>query len=1027
MNQKTRNHIRNNIFLEELSMLKNEGLLSEEDYLETKQAYQTYYTAKSRSGPRPLALKKDPVLYAPKTIRRKSLSAQEVRDRNITMILVLGVLMVLLSGLILGTSNWEVMNAASKTASIAFVAMMFLAISIVSNKWLHILKTSYAFWILGSMFLPVAILSAGFFELFGRWFSIAGEGRFVLGMAATVICLPFYVFSAYKYKSRLFIWLSLLTLSTGAAFVIASLSPPVDIFYLCIVVYNSLLITAFMRLKNNTHFMLFAQEALPFIQVNLIISTLFILGFFDNHWIYGINIILTACLYGYLVFSQSSRGYSPVLSVLLIYGIYQIVTHTPAASMDFVLFSLVGFLFIGIEVAFKSDDRQKKIFRYTSGVVSMLTFIFILVNTLSGPSGRSVLLLTVSFLLISLNYFYLAYKTRQWLFCYLAPFFLMAAGYSLHGLEPFFALYPRSIHLFLLASIMFVLLYRMNNHKFLQTVKNSSGIVSLLSMFYGIIDAIKQQHFIISGILLYAFGLFFYFVYLDTGNKTIKAFVKWLLPVLWFWGMLLFFDKVKTLIYPGNTLYAFSLHFSISAFILFGWSLFWHRFCKDLCRSFSLISHILILMGVFWTQVLFAFSGYEIPIIFILSTAIYIYSMFRYKTEYLVKYFLYGVFILTTLTINAFFQLYQYDWHSYTILLVSFVLFLLYLCIKEPWKNRIVHFLIPFTSLAVFVHIFNPVYAYYDFWLILGFILMALFLNHKIGINSLNILPLGMLTLNILALDFYPLGLSDNSMLTIILLSFLILNTIGSILSQHLYRFPSVDKPGPISIDWYSLFALLHLLLSLTYSAPHPAILINMLPYIQLSCWLAFQIRRVENNSIQKVFVTLTAVSILLPYYELLGKINVPPLIITEVTVLPLIGLTAILTRKIWKGYPTIARRIELLVLLMVSAILLRDVLLLKVFYDGLILGVYSLGLIMIGLQVKAKSYFLTGTSCLVLNILLLTQRFWQSIPWWGYLLGAGMVLIITASMSEMQKNRRDKRTFKQSGDIMMRRFKNWQ
>lgn len=177
----------------------------------------------------------------------------------------------------------------------------------------------------------------------------------------------------------------------------------------------------------------------------------------------------------------------------------------------------------------------------------------------------------------------------------------------------------------------------------------------------------------------------------------------------------------------------------------------------------------------------------------------------------------------------------------------------------------------------------------------------------------------------------------------------------------------------------------------------------------------------------QKVFVTLTAVSILLPYYELLSKINVPPLIITEIKVLPCIGLTAILTRITWKSYPAIARRIELLVLLIVSAILLRDVLRLNVLYDGLILGLLCLGFIMIGLHVKAKSYFLTGSGCLVLNILFMTQRFWQSIPWWGYLLGAGMVLIITASMSEMQKNRRDKRTFKQSGDILMRRFKNWQ
>ncbi|MFP3340514.1 hypothetical protein R0J91_21220, partial [Micrococcus sp. SIMBA_131] len=64
-----------------------------------------------------------------------------------------------------------------KTALIGGIAAVFFGISWLSGHKLRIEKTAFSFLVLGSLFLPIVVFSAGYFQLFGEWLSVSGAGN----------------------------------------------------------------------------------------------------------------------------------------------------------------------------------------------------------------------------------------------------------------------------------------------------------------------------------------------------------------------------------------------------------------------------------------------------------------------------------------------------------------------------------------------------------------------------------------------------------------------------------------------------------------------------------------------------------------------------------------------------------------------------------------------------------------------------------------------------------------------------------
>ncbi|OEH86986.1 hypothetical protein BHU72_01650 [Desulfuribacillus stibiiarsenatis] len=1020
------NRTRKKIFEEELGALKQKEYITHDEYSIIANAYEIY------SADRQLAVQKlqgiqtpsekiiKPV-YQPKP--KKVLSAQDIRDRNITWILIVGVIMVLLSGVIIATSAWDNLNNMTKTIGISLVAVLFFAISWLTENKLKIEKTAFAFWILGSLFLPVTVLSIGYFQLFGTYLSITGEGKYLLGVFAVILCFPVYVYSAHRYQNKLFTWISLTTLSLGIGFAIASFYPPVDVFYLGMIVYNCLLLAGYMYLKKNQRFKLFFEELPLFTQVNLIVSTLLMLSFYKSPVFYGFNILLTAVLYMLMVYSQGKKEYVYVFGGLLVYGIYQVVENSILQSFNFLIFALAGFIFIGLEKYLKNDDSLKKIYQILSGVVSLIAFLYISAEAMMIGMGSSSVILLISYLLIALNYIYLAYKTERIIFSYLAPVFLMVAGFQSYQLmKNFYSFFGVPIHMFTLAVAMFLGLYVFNKHKYLIPIRFSSLLVSITVMFMTMLLAFVDSQFSLLTVMLLIFGIVCWVVHKKSDHPDLQFIGKWSMPVAWFLGILSYYSVV----YPDFHESHYSIWLILATVILLGvHEIFRRKSQTELAESFFYVGHGALVYTV-GNLILALSMGINQPILFIACLFVYIYSMYRTTMESMVKYSLYGAFTMFTITLLAFIEYWNLSSIHYTqvLLFASAGIFLLWYQVSDSWRKRIMFYLIPFSLITVLFTMIET--TYFDVENVITSVLaiiLSLWIIKACNRPLINILPL--------AAFIYIMDITVNDAMFqsyekafILLGTIFIVKIVGEKLQKHLYN-TSTKKDYEIidSIDWYTLTAfVLTIQMMFIYQAN---LFLAVIPYLLIPYLLFSQIKRVD-GAVTKIVQTITVVSILLPYYYLLYRLDVPRIIETELIVLPWILLVIVLSTRLWSSQQALMKKLEYGVLVAAAIFLLNDTLIQNNPLEGIILGILCLISIIGGFYKRKKSFFFIGIGTLGVNVLINTREYWGNLPWWAYLLAAGLILIVVASLNEIEKNNGGKKP-KINKEVIIEKFKSWQ
>lgn len=1010
-------------FKKEVDMLRNEGLLSDQEYSYVTRAHeilnsrraehlamsgaaQTAYETRADAG--------ELAGVAPAK-ERKVLSQQEIRDRNITWVLVIGVLFVLTAGVIFATSNWSIFSSAEKTALVALVAVLFFGISIVTEKKLKIPKTALAFWSLGALFVPVTVFSAGYFMLFGEWLSLFGEGRYVLGVIGATASAAIFAVSTYKYKSRLFAWLALSACSINAAFIIASFKPDLDVFYLGIVLYNWLILFLYAAGTSGGKLKIFRGEMQVFIPVNLVISTLFMLAFYEDARMHGFNLILISLIYALMVFSKWRKEYSYPFIVLLVYGIYMVVENTPMAAASFIIYALVGFIFAGIEYLAKDREQLRPIFSYASGAVSLLAFICINLKWAALGDQAASLTILASFLVISVNYFYLSYRTKNRLFTYAVPVVLLAAGYQGYLLINLaFGSYLLSAHIFLVSAAMFAGLYYYNNWKYTQAVSQSCGAASLVFMLGAYLLALDEGSYKTAVLILLVFAALLYILTVRIKEGELKLWIKRAIPAVLALDILTVHEVMAPYAASaGAYWYTVTVHFGLAAVVLYIISVALRRFDKILAVSAFWISHLMIPSAV----VFLAGDYWDFPPLFAIPMLIYLHSLRRTIADKGRKGqlmgFLYAAYTAGALTVysSAAAVFSSQNMYYYVIPLCSAALAAIWFFMKEDWKSWTAWYLMPLSIAGGFFLAAKPEFIAADFALLLLYIALILYVMHKSGFRNLAALALLLLFPGTENLYQAVLQGSDVKLLIVLLALFAALRTAGQLIYKKvLFGFqPEGNKLKSALIDWYSIGSLFATgaIISDVSGMQDPGWL-RLVGPVCLSLLLFSQRDRVGAAERVRIADTVWIISLLLPYETLMDLLNPPLIISSEARLLPLVPITVYLTRKVWKGFENVNYKVEMAVLLFICAVLFRDILIYDYLADALIMGVLSIGLLFAGMQYHKKHYFAIGSGALVLNGIIQTREFWESLPWWTYLLIAGLILIGIASYNEIKKKKKD-------------------
>ncbi|TFB13779.1 hypothetical protein E3U55_15355 [Filobacillus milosensis] len=594
---------RKKIFSEELNKLRAKDYINYESYESIKSRYlqmcadeeaekrmndeQEQKIVQTPEEPNEPKEKTETPQPVKKVKKKKKLSPQQVRDRNVTWVLIIGVLLLLTGGMVLATSNWSTMSAMMKTSLVAGVSGLFFLISWLSGHKLQIKQTAFAFLVLGSLFLPIVVLAAGFFGLLGEWLSLYGEGQYLLGLIGSIICLPLYIFHARRQHSRLFVWFSYLTLSLGIGFLIASFHPPIDVFYFGVVLYNACLIAVYYYLKQQKQWPLFLNEMPIFAQGNLILSTILLLFIFDSPALNGFNVLLTAGVYFAMLFVLNRKEYNFVFTLLFVYGIYQLIEHTDLGPAGLIVYALVGFVFFTLQ-EFQQDTYLKKAFQLTNAFVTFCAFIFISFKGTQLMFDSDSWILFVAYLLIAINYLALTHISTYKFFRVLATFFIVVAG-----MQPMTWMYDDlsfntiGFHVFILGTLLFFGGFYFNEWKFTKKIKNTSlvfgyGLITISLLVFYLIN-----HWIELSILLLLTSIILLLskrVMKAKGNRDLLVLAA---PILWFLAGAALYPELVQMFEGYESQFGRPFHLSIVGLVLIGVSVMLSKLKQSQLGNFT--------------------------------------------------------------------------------------------------------------------------------------------------------------------------------------------------------------------------------------------------------------------------------------------------------------------------------------------------------------------------------------------------------------------------------------------------------
>ena len=130
----------------------------------------------------------------------------------IPLLLVAGVIFLFLGGLIFLTKTWSMLPDVLRALGLLSASVLAFGASALAERVFRLQKTSFAFYVLGCIFLPLALCGMGVFHLFGEWFSFKGNGSGLLWMIIFLSISVSTYLGQKKYQNTVLVWLSLLGL-----------------------------------------------------------------------------------------------------------------------------------------------------------------------------------------------------------------------------------------------------------------------------------------------------------------------------------------------------------------------------------------------------------------------------------------------------------------------------------------------------------------------------------------------------------------------------------------------------------------------------------------------------------------------------------------------------------------------------------------------------------------------------------------------------------------------------------------------
>jgi hypothetical protein len=312
--------------------------------------------------------------YIDKTqVKIDSTSIDSTSSRNLS-ILITGSILIILAAIVFLTTAWKTIPDFIKTITLFLVTFVFLGASKISKAKYHLEKASKTFFYISMAYLPICLLSIFIFGLFGTYFSITGEGKYIyLGFSTLILAILYYFISKKSDDKNLF--------------------------------YGSLLSQLFSVIL----FTLMFEERIFLVFINLLLyNLLLILITKDKIFKTIINILPGIIAIGTIMFFEDEIGSWYFIFTSLLLAINFIILEFKKSNiLKSALFNLFMFIF-GFSLIFKmSSNSVDRIFQFLGTLFTLSVFVIEHLLFMSKENNKNMLISTRVSTIISMGYLYL--------------------------------------------------------------------------------------------------------------------------------------------------------------------------------------------------------------------------------------------------------------------------------------------------------------------------------------------------------------------------------------------------------------------------------------------------------------------------------------------------------------------------------------------------------------------------------------------------------------------------------------------
>ena len=295
-------------------------------------------------------------------------------SKRIDLLLKLGLLMILVSGILFATTTWEIISNLIKVIALVGMGIVFIGLSKFSEVKLKIASTTKAYFILGLSFFLLTWVGVGYFGVISPWFSYTGEGKNLVYFITFILLATFLYLINNKFKEKEYLYMGHISIYISIYHVLASLG--LDLLSVSLILS---ILSLIINIIPNNKLISTVKD------INYPISYLFTAVILTQCYEANKYIVLTTCLINIvnvLILALTRKNkLKHILSMLISYTLLIIGVLKAATSIDHIIVLFASLSIFSLLIKYQKFEQNKSLISSSQILYNIITSVLIMTSS----------------------------------------------------------------------------------------------------------------------------------------------------------------------------------------------------------------------------------------------------------------------------------------------------------------------------------------------------------------------------------------------------------------------------------------------------------------------------------------------------------------------------------------------------------------------------------------------------------------------------------------------------------------------